>query len=209
MDFLRDKSTLYWLAAGALLWWFTTRRGKLNPTLLTLAPVPDGARSIDAQEGELYTTVKTVVDRPMTDSRAIAQSTIEFVKAREGLSLTPYRDAGGYSVGHGHYLGTEAGAKITQDRADAYLRADLAKAANEVNARVRVPLSQNQFDALVSFVFNVGVGAFAKSTLVKKLNAGDYTNAAQEFRRWIYSQGNVLTALVNRRKAERELFEGG
>jgi len=213
VDFLRDKQLLYWIGAGALLLWFL-RKKPGAPVSLPWEFSPStgdsgGERAIDAQEGELYSNVKTVVSKPSTNSRAIAGSTIAFVKQQEGLSLKPYRDAGGYSVGYGHFLGSEPGPTITRERAEAYLNADLAKAAREVNTRVRAPLSQSQFDALVSFVFNVGTGAFAKSTLLRKLNAEDYTGAAQEFRRWIYSQGNAVVALINRRKAERELFERG
>lgn len=214
MEFLRDKATLYWIGAGVLLWLVMRNRtgaGALPSLSWEYQPSTgdaDADRAIDAQEGELYGT-KTVVNRPNTNARGIAQSTIDFITRQEGLSLTPYRDAGGYSVGYGHFLGTEPGPTITKERAEQYLRADLARTANSINTRVRVPLSQNQFDALMSFVYNVGDGAFSKSTLLKKLNAEDYTNAAQEFRRWIYSQGNAVVALINRRKAERELFEKG
>jgi lysozyme len=71
---------------------------------------------------------------------------------------------------------------------------------------VHVPLTQNQFDALVSFVFNLGVGNFRTSTLLKKLNAGDNDGAAQEFGRWIHAGGKALPGLVRRREAERALF---
>ena len=81
---------------------------------------------------------------------------------------------------------------------------DNAEAA--INGRVTVPLTQPQFDALVSFVFNVGAGAFRKSTLLKKLNAGDYAEATAEFPRWVKGGGKTLPGLVVRRAAEMLLF---
>lgn len=71
---------------------------------------------------------------------------------------------------------------------------------------VKVPLTQNQYDALVSLVFNIGRGSFARSSLLKKLNAGDMTGAAQEFPRWVYAKGKKLPGLITRRNDEMELF---
>jgi lysozyme len=96
--------------------------------------------------------------------------------------------------------------KITQAQADAWLREDLAKAAACVNANVKVPLTQNQFDALTDFCFNVGVGNFIASTLLRLLNAGNYAGAATQFDRWNLAAGRVLPGLVKRRLAERQLF---
>jgi len=83
---------------------------------------------------------------------------------------------------------------------------DLKKFERTVNEAVTVPLNQNQFDALVSLTYNIGSGAFEKSTLVKKLNTGDYTGAANQYDVWVNAGGKRLQGLVNRRAKEKELF---
>lgn len=131
----------------------------------------------------------------------------DVIKRFEGFSPSPYRDAQGWSIGYGHFiLPGENLSWIDQAQADELLRKDAAIAVSAVNQMVKVPLSQNQFDALVSFVYNVGTGAFGSSTLLRLLNAGDYSGAASQFDRWNKSQNQVLTALVERRAKERELF---
>uniref|UniRef100_UPI001B316D19 lysozyme n=1 Tax=Pantoea ananas TaxID=553 RepID=UPI001B316D19 len=95
---------------------------------------------------------------------------------------------------------------ITGEQADKYLREDLLVAELTINTNVKVKLTQNQFDALASFVFNLGSGNFVKSTLLKKLNAGDIAGAADEFGKWVNAGGKKLAGLVKRRAAEREVF---
>lgn len=136
---------------------------------------------------------------------------MELIKSFEGLRLTAYLDAAGVlTIGYGH-TGPDvaAGATITAARAEELLRADLAGAEAAVTSAVQVPVTQGQFDALVSLVYNIGAGAFAASTLLRKLNSGDYAGAAQEFDRWIYAGGIVLGGLVSRRNAEQQLFLAG
>lgn len=99
------------------------------------------------------------------------------------------------------------GQTITQQQADDYLRRDVRQFERAVARQVRVPLTQGQFDALVSFAFNLGEGALAQSTLLRLLNAGDYAGAAAQFDRWNKAGGRVLPGLVRRRAAERALFE--
>ena len=99
------------------------------------------------------------------------------------------------------------GQKISQKRAEIFLREDIKKFENGVKKAVSVPLTQNQFDALVSFCYNCGLGAFKNSTLRKKLNAKDYAGAAKEILRWNKSNGVVLEGLKRRRNAEKALFE--
>ena len=98
------------------------------------------------------------------------------------------------------------GDKCTQDQALEYLQHDLKSFEKTVNDSVKVPLSQNQFDALVSLTYNIGSAAFKNSTLLKKLNAKDYAGAADQFPRWNKGGGKVLKGLVRRRDAERALF---
>ncbi|MCJ2030709.1 lysozyme [Methylobacterium sp. J-043] len=96
--------------------------------------------------------------------------------------------------------------RITQAEADDILARDLVRFEDAVARLVRVPVTQNQFDALVSFAFNLGEGNLGSSTLLKKLNAGDYDGAADQFARWNKAKGKVLTGLTRRRAAEADLF---
>jgi len=100
----------------------------------------------------------------------------------------------------------KSGDIATREQAEAYLEDDLSNFSSGVVSRVNVKLSQSQFDALVSFSYNVGLGAFGNSTLLRKLNRGDYQGAANEFGKWVYGGNRVLAGLVRRRKAEKNLF---
>ncbi|BEM31262.1 lysozyme (plasmid) [Serratia marcescens] len=129
------------------------------------------------------------------------------IKEFEGLRLHTYKcPADRWTIGYGHTANASANDVITEAQAISLLYQDVAESEQAVNQYVHVPLTQNQFDALVSFVFNLGVGDFRTSTLLKKLNAGDYDDAAQEFGRWIHAGGKALPGLVRRREAERALF---
>jgi lysozyme len=138
---------------------------------------------------------------------SISPAGIALIQAHEGLRLSAYRDPVGiWTIGYGSTTGVHAGMKITRDQAILRLYHDVDNAEAAINGRVTVPLTQPQFDALVSFVFNVGAGAFRKSTLLKKLNAGDYAGATAEFPRWVKGGGKTLPGLVVRRAAEMLLF---
>ena len=130
------------------------------------------------------------------------------IKIAEGLRLKAYLDTGGvWTIGYGH-TGPEVvkGLTITMEQAEALLTEDLRTAEDHVNSAVKVKLTQNQFDALVSFVYNIGGGAFKESTLLRLLNAGDYEGAANQLPRWVKDNGRLIDGLVNRRREERELF---
>ena len=138
----------------------------------------------------------------------ISQNGIDLIKKFEGCRLIAYKcPSGVYTIGYGHTNGVKKGDKITQRQAEAYLREDVAKFENGVNKYVSAPLTQNQFDALISFCFNCGLGAFKNSTLRKKLNAKDYAGAGKELLRWNKARGVVLEGLKRRRKAEKDLFD--
>ena len=131
------------------------------------------------------------------------------IKHYEGLQLKAYKcPAGVWTIGYGHTRGVKECDVITEKQADLYLLDDLRDAENAVNIHTKVKLNQNQFDALVSFVYNLGSGNFKSSTLLKKLNAGDYIGAANEFKRWNKAGGKVLNGLVKRRASETNLFIG-
>lgn len=133
----------------------------------------------------------------------------EIVKEFEGLRLEAYKcPADAWTIGYGHTLGVIPGDVITEKEAEILLAEDLEDAESAVNEYVKVKLNQNQFDALVSFVYNLGAGNFKSSTLLRKLNAGDYLGAANEFKRWNKAGGKVLNGLVRRRAAECNLFIG-
>ena len=127
----------------------------------------------------------------------------------EGLRLEAYQDSVGvWTIGYGHTgPDVHAGLTITQEQASALLLQDAGTAVAAVNRLVTVPLTQNQFDALVDFVFNLGSGNFAKSTLLRELNAGNTAAAAAQFLVWNRAGGVVLPGLTRRRQAEAELFE--
>ena len=132
---------------------------------------------------------------------------INLIKSFEGLRLHAYKcPAGVWTIGYGHTKGVKKGDMITELKAETLLIIDLQSSENTINTLVKVPLTQNQFDALVSFVFNVGSGNFQKSTLLKKLNNKDYIGTSNEFKKWVYANKKVMQGLVKRRNAERELF---
>ena len=140
----------------------------------------------------------------------ISETGLELIKDHEGCVLTAYPDPGTggdpWTLGYGSTRGVTQGMMITREEADARLREDVHNAEQCVNRSTNVILTQNQFDALVSFVFNVGCKAFQGSTLLRKLNAGDIDGAANEFQRWNKGGGKVLKGLVIRRKSEEETF---
>jgi lysozyme len=126
----------------------------------------------------------------------------------EGLRLTSYQDSVGvWTIGYGH-TGTDVGPgmTITQAEAKALLAADIQTAVNCVNNAVNVALTQDQFDALVDFVYNVGCANFRKSTLLKNINAGQFQTAADQLLIWNKANGHILAGLVSRRTGERALF---
>lgn len=131
----------------------------------------------------------------------------EFTKKWEGCKLDAYMDSGRVpTIGVGHTKGVNMGDKITMKQAMDFLAEDIKEAEIAVNTLVTVPLTQNQFDALVDFTFNIGVYALTNSTLLKMLNQGDYLDAANQFRRWNKVGGIGVDGLTNRRNAERDLF---
>ena len=137
---------------------------------------------------------------------------LNIIKEFEGLRLSAYDDGVGvFTVGYGttRYPNgnkVKRGDKITLEQAEQYLRHDLRNFEDAINSLVKVPLTQNQFDALTSLVYNIGSGAFSKSTLLKKLNAKDYKGAADQFLVWNKAGGRTLQGLTNRRTKERQLF---
>lgn len=142
----------------------------------------------------------------------LSNNGLNLIKRIETFSAKPYRDARGWSIGYGHYMGgTATMSSVTLAQAEKLLSNDTESAQAVIRALVRVPLSQNQFDALTSFVYNVGAGAFGKSTLLRLLNNGDMSGAAGQFTVWNKmhnTDGDLIisSALVARREAEQTIF---
>lgn len=138
---------------------------------------------------------------------------LSLLKQFEGCILAPYKDSAGlYTIGYGHLIGDgktlpdSAKYKITQKQADLLLKYDVIPREKAVERLCTVPLNQNEFDALVSFVFNLGAGCFQRSTIRQKLNRGDRAGAAEVLLRYNRAGGKVIKGLVNRRMAEFKLF---
>lgn len=135
---------------------------------------------------------------------------IALVKHYEGFRAQAYYcPAGVPTIGYGTTNGIKMGMKITEAQGEAYLQADLRKFEAAVNRVVRVKLNQAQFDALVSFTYNLGEGALASSTLVKLLNQGRYDLVPDQLLRWNKAGGRVLAGLTKRRESEADLFKTG
>lgn len=132
----------------------------------------------------------------------------DLIKKFEGKYLKAYLcPAGVPTIGYGHTTGVKMGDEISDECAERLLLQDYMQAEQTVLKLVKVPLTSNQLGALASFVFNLGEGNFAKSTLLKKLNASDFIGAANEFDKWVFAAGIKLKGLIARRAAERKLFE--
>jgi lysozyme len=137
-----------------------------------------------------------------------SESGFALTKSFEKCRLTPYKDVVGvWTDGWGNTHGVIPGHLITQAAADAKLVENVAWAVGEVNDNVEVPLTQNQFDALVDLTFNIGRNAFDKSTILVLLNKGDYVGASEQFKRWNKAAGQVVNGLTNRRRADEDMFE--
>ncbi|RJQ54006.1 MAG: lysozyme [Desulfobacteraceae bacterium] len=141
------------------------------------------------------------------------ESGLKLVKGFEGCELKSYRcPAGVWTIGYGHTKNVVPDQTITEEEAEELLRSDMEECAECVDRSVKVPLTENQFSALVSFVFNLGTGSFQTSTLLKKLNAGDYDAIPMELARWVKATDpgtgvkKTLPGLVRRRAAEAELW---
>lgn len=141
--------------------------------------------------------------------RTTGEQGLALIKESEGLRLSTYLDAVGKpTIGYGHLIrpGETFKGPISQQQAEALLRKDLYDTEQGIAKAVRVPITQGQFDALASFVFNLGAGRLRSSTLLRKLNAGDYAGAADQFLLWDKAGGKPLKGLTRRRQAERKLF---
>ena len=179
---------------------------KLSGGVLTQAQViaTDKLLSID------FDAVKNMLGIP--ELMSVSNKGVDLICEFEGEQLIAYDDGVGvWTIGFGtikypNGVRVKKGDTCTLDQAKEYMRHDLIEFEHTVNSSVKVPLNQNQFDALVSLAYNIGSSAFKSSTLVKKLNTGDYQGAADQFNVWINAGGKRMQGIVNRRDREKLLF---
>ena len=179
---------------------------KLSGGVLTQAQViaTDKLLSID------FDAVKNMLGIP--ESMSVSNKGVDLICEFEGKRLVAYDDGVGvWTIGFGTIKypsgnRVKKGDTCTLEQAKEYMRHDLIEFEHTVNSSVKVLLSQNQFDALASLSYNIGSSAFKSSTLVKKLNSGDYQGAADQFNVWINAGGKRMQGLVNRRDREKLLF---
>ena len=139
----------------------------------------------------------------------VSQNCINLIKRFEGCKLEAYKcPRGVWTIGYGHTGNIQKGDIISQENADYLLKNDLQKfeCAINVNVLPKCDLTQNEFDALVSFVYNIGISNFTSSTLLRLLTAGKKAQAAEQFDKWIFADKKILPGLITRRKYEKELF---
>ena len=179
---------------------------KLSGGVLTQAQViaTDKLLSID------FDSVKNMLGIP--ESMSVSNKGVDLICEFEGKRLAAYDDGVGvWTIGFGtikypNGVRVKKGDTCTLEQAKEYMRHDLIEFEYTVNSSVKVPLNQYQFDALVSLAYNIGSSAFKSSTLVKKLNSGDYKGSADQFNVWVNAGGKRMQGLVNRRDKEKLLF---
>jgi len=177
----------------------------------TITNSPCGAQDFD---GDMVCCVPSEAKRQtkrMNQQATINQNGIDLVKSFEGWAPCWYRDAAGYpTIGYGHLIKSgepySSGTCITTEQGEDLLKSDIHSAETCVNRAVTIPLNGNQFSALVSFTFNLGCGSFSSSTLLRRVNAGDFAQVCPELLRWNHAGGQVLAGLTRRRQAECDLF---
>tara|TARA_B100001059_G_C17748281_1_gene535620 strand:- start:268 stop:777 length:510 start_codon:yes stop_codon:yes gene_type:complete len=147
--------------------------------------------------------------RPIGEKMGISEEGKNLIKKFEGCELEAYKCAAGvWTIGYGHIKTAVEGMKIDQATANELFDEEMGEYETYVNTAVNVPLSQNQFDALVSWVFNLGNGNLNASTMLKVINSGDHAGVPAQIKRWNKAGGKVLDGLIRRREAEALLYEG-
>lgn len=145
----------------------------------------------------------------MNQGMEYSKAGLALTERSEGCRLIAYKDIRGtWTIGDGHTEGVTPGMVCTQAQAEAWLEHDIQWAVRTIQSDVTVALNQEEFDALVDFVFNLGSGNFVRSSLLKDLNKGDMEAAAGEFQKWDLAGGKVVAGLLRRRLAEASEFKG-
>ena len=137
----------------------------------------------------------------------ISEKGLKLIKYYEGLRLKAYKcPAGVWTIGYGHTQNVKPGDKISEEEATELLLKDVYNCEGVISRLVTKTLTQGQFDACVCIIFNIGAANFQRSTLLRKINQGDFEGAAQQFGRWVYAKKKKQPGLVARREAEKNLF---
>ena len=152
----------------------------------------------------------SVKDKVVTGLLALSVAGAVFITHMEGTELRAYPDSIGVAtICTGHTKDVQIGDVATPEQCLEYLAEDVEDATEDVRRCTTAPVTQAQMDALISLTFNIGGANYCRSTLVKKLNAGNCNGAANEFQKWVYADGKKLNGLVNRRREERKMFLTG
>jgi len=158
---------------------------------------------------KLSSIIEKLLQQKRNSSMNISQEGLSLIKKFEGCELKAYKCAAGVlTIGYGSTKGVKEGDSITQEEADKLLLHEMEEYESYVNDNVTVDLKQNQFDALVSWVFNLGPANLKASTMLKVLNNKEYDDVPAQIKRWNKAGGKVLQGLIRRREAEALLFEG-
>jgi lysozyme len=158
---------------------------------------------------KLSSIIEKLLQQKRNSSMNISQEGLSLIKKFEGCELEAYKCAAGVlTIGYGSTKGVKEGDTITQEEADKLLLHEMNEYEGYINDAVTVDLKQNQFDALVSWVFNLGPANLKASTMLKVLNNKEYDDVPTQIKRWNKAGGKVLQGLIRRREAEALLFEG-
>jgi len=183
--------------------------------IITSAGGGEGDKAYALISGHIWRAAEEVEQVEESTKRVVEQSTnqrgVDLIKGFEGWMACWYKDAAGYpTIGYGHLIKSgepyKSGSCISQAQGESLLRSDLSSAENCVNNAAKRALNSNQFSAIVSFTFNLGCGSLQSSTLLQKINAGDFGSVCSELARWNKAGGKVLPGLTRRRAAECDLF---
>ena len=158
---------------------------------------------------KLLSITKKLLQKKESKNMNISQEGLSLIKKFEGVEYNAYKCAAGvWTIGYGHTAGVKEGDLVCQREAEEILDQDIKEFEGYVKDSVTVDLDQNQFDALVSWVFNLGPANLKASTMLKVLNSSDFDNVPAQIKRWNKAGGKVLEGLIRRREAEALLFEG-
>ena len=158
---------------------------------------------------KLLSIIEMLLPKKRNKIMKISEKGLDLIKFYEGCEYNAYRCAAGVlTIGYGHTKGVKEGDLITQQEADALLLHEMDEYEGYINNMVTVDLEQNQFDALVSWVFNLGSSNLSSSTLLKKINNKEFDAVPEQIKRWNKAGGKVLDGLIKRRNSEALLFEG-
>lgn len=203
-------SLIFLAGIGAVLFFWMagpSAVGTAPPSEITFEDIDgeDDEKDLDPLEG--YEPAEGLIDNAELTTNAAG---IQIIKDYEGLELESYETAGTYHIGYGHGADVEAGQTISKEEAEEFLLEDLTVTESAVRAAVELPLNENEFSALVSFTYNIGISAFWSSTVLTELNAGNRQAAADGFLLWnkMSQDGQLVQSmsLTDRREAERALF---